>query len=229
MIAALALLAPFINTRVCYANPLPPPSITVIVPNAPESMSIVLKPLNLVADRWDRVVEGHFTFYSFDFITQPAIYTLEVTTRDQKFEVSLNEPPQRYETVYTLSLENRTLTPGKLPYRSIALLSFRVLVTIAIEGIVLLLFGYRSRRSWLTLAAVNLITAGLLNLWLLIYNINYPFASLTIAEIIILVVEMTAFLIFVKEHSRLRTVIYMLAANLLSFVAGTYLFIVLPL
>jgi hypothetical protein len=104
-------------------------------------------------------------------------------------------------------------------------------LTLIIEGIVFFLFGYRRKRSWLVFIIVNLVTQGILNIWLAgNYSPlnNYLIFSLIGGEIVVFIVEIIAFLILVKEHGRLRTASFVVLANLLSLIAGGYLITVLP-
>ena len=93
------------------------------------------------------------------------------------------------------------------------------------------LFGYRRKESWLIFLIINLLTQGVLNIWLngsFTPLDSYIIFSLVFGEILVLIIEMIAFLILVKEHHRLRIALYVIIANLLSLIAGGYLITVLP-
>jgi len=114
--------------------------------------------------------------------------------------------------------------------RSILLVSLRVILTLIIEAIVFWLFVFRKKNSWLAFLIINLITQGALNIWL---NSSVPLASylvfsLIFAEFFVFIAEIVLFLTLIKEHSRRRTVLYVIAANFLSLFAGGYIITVLP-
>jgi hypothetical protein len=214
----------------CSANAAEPPSVIIIVPNAPEDLEIELGYTNVKARRTDKVVESYFCFYNYE-LKQSFDYTLRVKTGDGIFEVTPDFQLDSYNNVFTLNLEDRTLTPGKPLAISIALPALRILLTLAIEAGIFWLFGYRDKRSWIAFLVINLITQAFVNIWL-ISGFNplqsYMVLMLIFAEILVFIFELIAFLIVIKEHGKLRTAGYVMAANLLSLVAGGYLITVLP-
>ncbi|MFC1930443.1 hypothetical protein ACFLWE_00935 [Chloroflexota bacterium] len=227
LLIPLLIIMAFVSTSVCYANAGPPPSILIIVPNAPADLEISIG--NTKANRTDKVIESYYAFYSRDL--KSTYYTVNVTTKDHTFEIILDAPLESYNNIFTLDLERQTLTPGESLSRSISLTSIRVILTLIIEGIVFFLFGYRKKKSWLIFLILNLVTQGYLNIWL--DNTTTPLESyivltLIVGEILVFIVEMLALLIFVREHGRLRIASYVITANLLSLIAGGYLITVLP-
>ena len=214
---------------ICYANAGPPPSILIIVPNAPGDLEISIGPENIKGERTDKVIESYYTFYFYDL--KPADYTAKVTTGDTTFEVILNIPPDSYGNIFTLDLESQTVVPGESISSSTTSISLQIVLTLIIEAAVFLLFGYRKKKSWLVFLIVNLITQGILYIQL---NVSanpwdsYVIFPLILGEMLVFAVEIIAFLYFVKEHRRLRTALYVIAANLISLVAGSYLLTVLP-
>jgi hypothetical protein len=226
----LLILTACAGTNICSANAAEPPSIIIIVPNAPEDLEITIGTTE--ASRTDKAFESYFSFYSYSF--QSDFYTLTVTTGDETFEITTDTPLDKYNNMYTLNLDNRTLTGGELPSRDIILVTLRIFLTLLIEAFVFFLFGYRNKISWLVFLAVNLITQSGLYIWLNGLTITpltgefYIIFDLILAEILIFIVEMIVFLIFIKEHRRLRTAGYVILANLLSLILGGYLITVLP-
>ena len=119
------------------------------------------------------------------------------------------------------------------------LIFLRVSLTLVLEGLVFLLFGYRQKRSWLVFLLVNLVTQ--LGVNLCIYCVASPtalepYAALiylglllyTPMEILVLVAEAIAFPRLVKEHRKRRAVGYAFVANLFSWALGGALLAVLP-
>jgi hypothetical protein len=219
-----------IPAQVCYGNSSEPPSILIIVPSAPDDLEISIGE-NAIANRIEhKEFESFYTFYSYQL--KSAEYVVTVTTGGNTFEIKLDTPLKTYNNIYTLDLKNQTLAPGKALSRSVARVSIRVILTLIIEAIVFLIFGYRKKASWLIFLIVNLLTQGILNIWLNGYTpfvSSYLLFSLILGEILVFFVEMIVFLVFIKEHRRWRTALYVIAANILSLIAGAYFMVILPL
>jgi len=231
LLALVLILLSLVNTPVCYANSAEPPSILIIVPNAPTDLEISIETENVKAYRTDKASESYYTFYSRNL--KSVDYTVKVTTGNRAFDIVLDTPLKTYNNIFTLDLENQTLTPGKSISRSIRLVSLRVILTLLIEAIIFYLFGFRKKRSWLIFLIVNLITQGVLYI-----GLNNAFSPLdnymiifrlVLAEILIFIVEIIVFLRLLKERSRGRTSAYVIVANLLSLVLGGFLITVLPI
>lgn len=229
MILSMAML--IIVSAVCYGNSAEPPSILIIAPDAPDELEISIGPDNadIKASMRDKIIERYYVFYSAD-LRIAKDYNINISTGEDSFEILLEEPLKTYNNIYTLDLENQTLTPGKSLSRSILLVSLRVILTLIIEAIVFWLYGFRKKNSWLAFLIINLITQGALNIWL---NGSVPLASylvfsLIFAEFFVFIAEIVLFLTLIKEHSRRRTVLYVIAANFLSLFAGGYIITVLP-
>ena len=228
-IATLILLFG-VYTPACYANSAEPPSILIIVPGAPDDLEIRMGE-NILANRIEhKEFESLYTFYSYQLKT--ADYVVTVTTGGKTFEIKLDAPLKTYNNIYTLDLKNQKLTPGKSLSRSVSRVSIRVILTLIIEAIVFLLLGYRKKKSWLIFLIVNLLTQGILNIWLNGYTpfvSSYLLFSLILGELLVFIVEMIVFLVFIKEHRRWRTALFVIIANLLSLIAGAYFMVILPL
>ncbi len=230
--AFIALLLALGSSHLCLANAAEPPSILIIVPNAPKDLEIKLEPGDIQANRTDKAIESYFTFRRADLKTGSS-YTLKIAAQGKSFEIALNSPLQTYNNVFTLDLAHQRLAPGKSLSRSVALPALRISLTLLIEGLVFWLFGYRTRRSWLVFILANLATQLFLNLTLLAdvqlpaYG-GYLILGLIFLEILITLVELAVFLIFVNEKPRWLTLLYVLAANLLSLFVGGFLITQLP-
>ena len=223
-----ALFLP-VSTPACYANAAEPPTILIIVPNAPDDLDITFGPENKQAHRDDKALESFFSIYAYNITSKDLILT--VTTNDSTFSISLDYPQKMHNNIYTLDLEKQELTPGESLTRSITLISLRVLLTLIIEGIVFFLMGYRRKQSWLIFLVANIVTQAALNIWLSasFYPLeSYILFPLIFGEFVVLVAEMVIFLKLIREHPRWRTAIYVIIANLLSLIAGGYLLMVLP-
>ena len=105
----------------------------------------------------------------------------------------------------------------------------RALITVAVELIVALLFGYWEKRTMLFFAVVNLATQVILNIILTLVSIQYGFALFLImyffGELIVLTLEAVLYALLIGKYSKhhqgkLRAVFYAITANAVSFLAG---------
>jgi len=230
----LIVLILLINlASVSFGNAAEPPYIMIIVPNAPDDLDIGIGSNESFtkAKVVDKKIEKYYIFYSRDLgdIKEAPVHTLKIDANGHVYEISFDKPPQRYQNIYTLNLESRTLNPGKSTARSITLVLLRVTMTLLIEGLVFFLFGFRHRRSWLAFLIINLLTQGALNIWIngLFSVQSYWFFGLVLIEVLITIAETVAVLCTIKEHG-IRRIFFAITANFLSFAAGAYLIAVLP-
>lgn len=214
-----------------FANSAEPPSLVILVNNPPEDLSIVMiSNENQPEARVRKVAwEGYYAFYSRNMHNNDQ-YTFRVATRGETFKCSISEPIKKYNNVFTLDLSNQTLKPGKYPFRSVILVSIRLLLTLFIEGGIFLLFQFRQRRSWLVFLCMNLFTQGALNIWLISGSSvmpSYLIFSLIFGEIFVFAIEMIGLPILIDEHKK-RVLLFAFVANLVSLYVGGYLISVLP-
>jgi len=211
------------------ANSAEPPQLVVLVNNAPTDLSVEAEvngsrlPVSKRAQGWE-------TYYVFYYMGQAGPSTLDVSSDGQTYSIPLGAFAQKYNNVFTLDVAARTLRQGTLPLRNALLIAMRVVFTLLIEGAVFLLFGFRKKESWLAFLIINLLTQGLLNLALSSGGVldSYRMLMLIFLEILVLIVEIPAFLFAVKEHANGRRALYAIAANIASFVAGGYMITLLP-
>ncbi len=229
VITALIPALFFQPVTVSKANAAAPPSIMIIVPYAPHDLEISIIPDNIRAERINRAYESYFTFYLHDM--KSSEYTLRVATDEQYYDTVFTIKPDSYNNVYILDLDKGIFTTGIPASRAITLVSLRIVVTLVAEGIIFWIFSYRKKRSWIVFLVINLITQGILNIFL--NTSGNPLSSylifiLLFAEIWIVLFEMITFSIFINEQRRLITVFYVLCANILSLIVGGFLITVLP-
>jgi hypothetical protein len=217
-------------TSFCDANSGRPPSLKIIVPNAPSDLQITFGPNNVVpTQRTPKGTAIHFAFYQLNLASSDNI--LHITTGGRTEDITIPGPLESYSNVFTLNIEKNTLIPGTLLPQAIGSTLAGVLLTLFLEAIVFFLFGFSQRRSWLVFLAANLLTQVVLNI-ILIYNYvhlkGYLVSSLFFGEILVFVIEILIFALLTKEHTRLRTVLYVVTANLVSLASGIYLLSLLP-
>ena len=102
------------------------------------------------------------------------------------------------------------------------------LPTLLMEGLILFLFRYRQKRSWVVFGGVNLATQGALaaalSLEAVRRGVSFGFLStLVTAEIVILVVESIAYVLLWKEHDRERAFSCALVSNAASALIGWFI------
>lgn len=216
----------------CYGNSAEPPSILIIVPDPPEDLEISIGSDNksIKANKINKIIERYYTFYSED-LRMAEDYTINISTGEGSFKILFEKPLKKYNNIFTLDLDNQTLIPGELLSRSISLVSLRIALTLLIEAAIFWLFCFRNKSSWIVFFLVNLVTQGALNIWL---NGSAPLASylvfsLIFGEFFVFIAEIILFSTLIKEHSRRRTLLYVLTANFLSLYAGGYIITVLPI
>lgn len=214
------------------ANSAEPPSLIILVNNPPEDLSIVLiSNENQPEATFRRVAwEGYYVFYSRHMHSNGE-YTFKVTTNGESFECTLGGVLKYYNNVATLDLPSHQLKMGKYPFRSVLLVSIRLLLTLLIEGIIFWLFKFREKRSWLIFLVVNLITQGSLNIWLNSGSYlmqSYLILNLIAGEIYVFAAEMIVFPVLIKEHGKGRILTYAFISNLISLILGGYIISVLP-
>ena len=214
-----------------YGNAAEPPSILIIVPNAPDDLEISIGTDHTYtkAREIDKLIEKYYVFYSRE-IEKASNYTIKVKTNTISYEIDFENPLNKYQNIYTLNLESKTLSLGKSTLRSIILVSMRIILTLIIEGIIFYLFGFRDKGSWKIFLIINIITQGALNIWIngLFPMQTYLFIGLIAIEILILIVEGIAIITGIKEHKKIRKMLFVLSANFLSLVVGGYFLTILP-
>lgn len=231
LIIFFSMLLVITFTVLCFGNSAEPPSILIIVPDAPDDLEISIDPdnANIKASMRDKIIERYYVFYSAD-LRMAKNYNINISTGEDNFEILLEEPMKTYNNIYMLNLENQTLTPGKSLLRSVLLVSLRIILTLIIEAIVFWLFGFRNKNSWLAFLLINLITQGALNIWLngFVPLASYLIFSLIFAEFFVFIAEIVMFRVFIKEHSPGRALLYVITANFMSLFAGGYIITILP-
>jgi hypothetical protein len=100
------------------------------------------------------------------------------------------------------------------------------LLTVAIEGGIAWLFGFRTARSQLAVAMINCITNPALNYVLLVLawrSVAVTLPLVVLLEVVVVLVEW-GLLVYIFEHPKGRLFYLSLAANTASFLAGLAIF-----
>ncbi len=162
-------------------------------------------------------VSGIYERYAFDsyFTVNMEGVNLSVDYND---EMSSNERIDAHKS-YNYRLEVTSLI-------------VRIIITIIIEMVIALLFGYREKKQLLLLAGVNTTTQIILNVLLNVINYNSGEMAFVIMyglfEVIVFAIEAVVFYYFlnrvsIKAKPKWHAIIYALVANVVSFLAGMYI------
>ena len=231
------------------ANSAGQPYLTILVECPPPGLELSLTveqegsskthPIEGEAMLW----EGYYRFYTHiwspwapEGSPQPTA-VLWVDTGEERFSLPVEPRGFSYDgNLVTLDLQNQRLLYGQPFWRTPLLIALRMGLTLALEGAVFWLFGYRQRRSWAVFLVANLLTQGAVNvaLHLLIPTGTEYFLVLglffyTPMELGVTLVEALLFALLVKERRKRRAVGYAACANLCSWALGGALLTYLPI
>lgn len=223
---------------VVNANSAEPPRLIVILDNPPDDLALSLRfgesgPATVELSKQQIAWEAQYRFvYGMVSSKNPSLdhVVLIASSGGNTSEYPISESLlNRYNSVMTLDYAKGTIRDGQTPARIFTSVSLRVVLTLLIEGLIFFLFGYRQKTSWIAFIIINLITQGALNLALnQSFADSYLMFALVLYECIVIVAELIAFGLIVKEHRTRRTVGYVLLANVTSLFLGGFLLIRLP-
>lgn len=241
-IAQLLFLCLFIlalQTAPAEANSAEPPGLTILVMSPPKDLTIEMlaadgtsvKPI--VLQRENKAWESYYRFFyhgigdSFRF----SDWEFKITTGGRDVIIPMpTGSMSHYNNMFTLNMKSLQLTEGQPAWRTPVLVGLRVLLTLALEGLVFYLFGYRKRQSWIVFLVVNILTQSALNLILTGPVIgNYWLYTLYFCEAIIFLIEVFAYAILLREHRKGRAIACALIANSVSLLFGGLMLKYLPM
>jgi hypothetical protein len=209
------------------ANTPPLPNIVIYVEDPPEDFSIVL--VTSEESELPNIVKGRQgNYYAFNFwglgIEDETGYTFQATANEEDTTLFIEGPlPSRTENYYILNIETQKLTEGPptFPWLSAVLIGARLLLTLAIEALIFFILGYRQARSWIVFLIFNVITQGILFVWMNQFSpfFNYSYALIP-GEFIVYAVETVGLPIFIREKKVFRTVLFAIVANTASLILG---------
>lgn len=151
-----------------------------------------------------------------------------------------------FKSYYKVNLENAdimtvsNIVAEKNYNYSKEILSFiaRLILTIAIELLIALLFAFRTKKQILLIVCINIVTQIFLNLALSmnIYTFGlrmYSMSQYFLLELLVFAVEAVIYTIFLKKFSNAnfpiwKPTVYALVANMASFVLGLAIAIYIP-
>lgn len=156
------------------------------------------------------------------------------------FFVSESYTRYAFNSYYKVDLGNADasqplqLTNNYNYFREIALFLLRAALTVGLEICVALLFGLKQKRTLKVVVIVNVCTQVLLNIFLnvVIYYQGWLalFFLYFVAELLVYIVETVVFCMVLSGKNKVvllwKSFVYPLVANLVSFVAGMFLWLV---
>ena len=247
---ALCILAAavfcFILPWPASANSAEPPCFTVLVPAPPGDLELTIE-FDAAQDRdpqrlspeW-MLWEGYYRFYGRWDIDPEGLTgaRLVAETGGESFALPIDPTGfARHNNLITLDVGPRTLTQGQPWWRQTLLVVLRVALTLALEGLIFYLWGYREKRSWIVFLMVNLVTQFGVNIAILCF---LPAASRTYdamwakvllygpMEVLVILLEAIALPLLLKEQRKRTAVGCAVMANILSWFLGSVLLSVLP-
>lgn len=239
VLLAVAIIAAFPLTT--SANSAEPPSMIIMVINAPEDLAIELEIPDLEEgdyiriQRKQKIWEQYFRIYHHISMEKMENAKLLVSSSEKSFSCQL--PPiseynvYAYNTLLYLDFDAETLTVGQPAYREPLLIALRVSLTLIFEGLIFLLLGFRKKSSWIAFLLINLLTQGWLNFSIASASIysDYMIIGFIFYELIIFIVEAIAVTALVREHKWYRRLGYSLLANTVSLILGMIIISNLPI
>lgn len=181
------------------------------------------------------VVSDIYERYAFDTYYTVDMQGVRMGDVDYDENLSTDERIEAYRND-ELSTNDRINAYRTYQYmREAAALVVRVLLTVAIELVIALFFGFRKKKQVLLLICANVVTQLLLNLMLnvMIYDFEETVVFYVLLEVLVFALEAFAYCKWMKKFAEKTKenwyyVVYALVANVASFVSGIYLVNVIP-
>ena len=166
--------------------------------------------------------------HTFGYVGVPDTYRILIVTKSGESWVSDTLHRATLQSSVTVDWAARTASAPSAGVAYALQFLCMLLPTLLIEGALLLLYGYRSRRSWLVFLLVNLVTQGGFALYLAVTVLNHGVSGWSLlfyfpAEVVITVVESLLYRRLLTERSWERAVGYAIVANVCSATVGALL------
>ena len=168
---------------------------------------------------------GDTMLHTFGYVGVPDTYRILIVTESGEVWMSDTYTRTALQSSATVDWETKEVSiPSVWTGYALQFLA-TFLPTLLMEGLILFLFRYRQKRSWVIFGIANLATQGALAVALSVeavqHGVSWGFLSLlVIAEGIILVVEAVAYVVLWKEHDRERAISCALVSNATSALIG---------
>ena len=220
------------------ANAEEPPCFTIVVYGAPEDLTVSyshpeLDKFNLSKDKrgWESYyLCSYYNFREFSLDAPEEIIrgSLYVKSESANLDFTIPAPKdlmRTYNNIFTLNLADQTLENTNTAGRAVLLASMRLSITLAVEGAIVWIVGFRQKRTWIAFFAVNLITQSLLIIPLTGYippNVYWMFVYYG-GEALIFAIEAIVYALAMKEEWVIRRVMTAVIANAASMILGAWM------
>lgn len=243
--AALILTVPALAAGVYHA-----PVLTVVAPLAPRDMkaTVVLKkndrlgertiPVELQSERraWEgqyrlyrEAVYGVTTWYGNAYDFKDAELILESGGETKTLPIPAELLSERGSEDHIMLNWHSGRMSAVPAARAPLLLLMWAAIAMAAEGVVFWLYGYRSRRSWIVFFIINLVTQTAHHMLVSGLNVGVNRIKVYILFVpLLFLAEMLAFVMFVDERPRDRTISFAVVGNIASQAVLALLMGVLP-
>ena len=166
--------------------------------------------------------------HTFGYMGVPGTYRIILAT--ESGETWVSDPYTRHDLQSSVTVDWADKSVAVPPVWVGYLLQFlaTLLPTLAIEGVLLMAFGFSRRENWKLFLMVNLVTQGALSLYFSIQALHsgvnawYLF-QLIPAEFVITLTESAVYRRRLTGRSKTRAAVYGIAANISSALLGWYL------
>ena len=210
------------------------PAITFIVENAPEDLWLRLdfehngEPMQEYLYLETRLWESYFRLYrqitqnQVNWVGNRADFqnpTLVLLQNGQETRIPFPEDclnQLSVDDIFVLDLKNNTLSYGLPFWRAALLFLLRLAISMATVLLILRLFKFRRKSSWIPVIVTSLIIQGALSLWLsnlVNYNPKNVHAMI-LASVFILVIQMAVYCFSLREHVSDRRAGYALTSSI---------------
>lgn len=161
----------------------------------------------------------------FSYVGVPDRFKVIIVTEDNSTIVSDNIIDRKaFNSRVYFDLDTNKLSESPLVLEYFMQLITTFIATFIIEGFILILFRFNLKQNWKPFLVINVITLVSLNflIFVTMYYLGSFFAAFIyiLFEIVIFITEAILFAKYLKQHSKLRRVMYALTANIASFIFG---------
>lgn len=162
--------------------------------------------------------------HRFGYVGVPDDFKLIIVTPENTIVVSQEVHRKSLKTILTYDYEKNVVSMETPVLAYIKQFLGTCTLTLLIEGILLLVFGFSLRTNVISFLMVNLFTQLAFTITIGVLFVKEGILTATIAffpvEIIIIIFESVLFALFLKEYGKRRRVAYAISANVLSAALG---------
>ena len=143
-------------------------------------------------------------------------------------ETRVSDTYERYafDARYELDPASMKLIEKRDSVKEIRNFAIRLFVTLAVELLIGFLFGYKTKKELLIIFFVNIVTQGLLNIFLSAIEISSGawawMLFFPIGEIAVMLIEMIIYIFTLRSHKKGRAALYTFLANLVTLILTFY-------